>query len=252
MILKIEGLERRFGGNRAVNDASFDVERGSITALIGPNGAGKTTCFNCIAGALKPDRGIVKFEGKKITGMPPYKVFRRGLHRTFQTPQPFEKMTVIENMLVPPSRQIGERMLGPLLFPGKVKREEEKLLNEALFWLENVEMNKMHMERADSLSGGQRKLLEMARAMMDKPKMLLLDEPTAGVNPVLAEKIGGFIQKVRDSTDITFLMVSHDMTSVQRVCDKVIVMANGSVLTEGTPFEVMSNSQVREAYLGGR
>ncbi len=234
-----------------VDGTTFKVSKGSITGLIGPNGAGKTTCFNCIAGKLQPDSGEVIFQGKRITGLPSHKVFRYGLHRTFQIPQPFERLTVLENLLLPPKKQLGERLFMPFIMPHRVRRQEKILAKKALRALQLVELDGLSHERAEILSGGQRKLLELARALIDKPRMILLDEPTAGVNPVLSAKICEYLQRTRNETGVTLLLVSHDMAAVERVCDNVIVMANGRVLTEGLPSEVIDNPVVQEVYLGG-
>lgn len=248
--LEVKSLKKQFGGNKAVNGTSFTVEAGSITGIIGPNGAGKTTCFNCIAGELRPDEGKVIFQGDDVTRRKPYLLYRKGLHRTFQIPGPIEEMSVIENLMMPISNQLGEKLWGALFTPFRVKREEVK--NFSLAWdvLKLINMEKLAFERAKNLSGGQKKLLELARALMDSPQMLLLDEPTAGVNPSLARELGKHLQNIAQQMNLTLLLISHDMALVRRICEHVIVMANGAVLTQGSAEEVSSNRDVQKAYLG--
>jgi branched-chain amino acid transport system ATP-binding protein len=251
-ILEVRGLEKRFGGNRAVDGATFNVLPASITGLIGPNGAGKTTCFNCIAGALKPDGGRVVFDGEDITGWPSYRVYARGLARTFQIPQEFGGLSVLENLMLAPLEQSGERIWDSWLRPGRVAREERANIIRAREVLGIVELERLADDRSDSLSGGQRKLLELARVLMGRPRMILLDEPSAGVNPTLMHRLVQDIKQLRESLAITFLVVAHDMDLVTRLCDRLVVMTAGRVLTEGTPDEVLADHAVREAYLGSQ
>ena len=251
-LLAVSALEKRFGGNRAVDGASFTVGAGSITGLIGPNGAGKTTCFNCIAGALRPDAGTVSFDGEDITGIPPHRVFRRGLVRTFQIPQELGGMTVLENLMLARSDQAGERLWESWLRPWRVAREERALAQRAREVLETVELGDAAAQYAGELSGGQRKLLELARALMANPRMVLLDEPSAGVNPTLALRLVDHIRSLRERRGLTFLVVGHDIELVTRLCDTLIVMTNGRVLTEGAPEAVLADSAVQEAYLGSQ
>ncbi len=251
-MLEVRGLEKRFGGNRAVDGASFDVSEASITGLIGPNGAGKTTCFNCIAGALKPDGGTVVFDGEDITGMPSYRVYERGLARTFQIPQELGGMSVLENLMLAPLGQSGERIWASWLLPRRVAREERANVVRAHEVLSLVDLDAAADERSDSLSGGQRKLLELARVLMGRPRMILLDEPSAGVNPTLMMRLVRDIQSLRSSLGITFLVVAHDMDLVTRLCDELVVMTTGRVLTSGTPDDVLANEAVRDAYLGSQ
>ena len=251
-ILVVEGLEKRFGGNRAVDGASFTVARGSVTGLIGPNGAGKTTCFNCIAGALRPDGGRITFDGQDITGQPPHRVFRKGLVRTFQIPQELGGMTVIENLMLVPAGQAGERPWEPLLRPWVVKRQERAIAERAHEVLRQVALDHLALEPAANLSGGQRKLLELARALMAEPQMILLDEPSAGVNPTLAQRLVDDIRAIQRDRGVTFLVIGHDMDVVARLCDTIVVMTGGRVLMEGTPDEVLNNAEVQEAYLGSQ
>jgi branched-chain amino acid transport system ATP-binding protein len=252
VLLRVDRLHKRFGGNHAVNGATFDVRRGSITGLIGPNGAGKTTCFNCIAGALRPDSGHVTLDGIEITGMPPHRVFRRGLMRTFQIPQEWSSLTVIENLMTVPAGQAGERPWTGLIRPWRVRREEAALAEEARAVLERVSLDHLALERAGSLSGGQRKLLELGRALMARPQIVLLDEPSAGVNPALSQRLVDDILAIRERDGVTFLVIGHDMDVVARLCDSIIVMVGGSVLVEGTPDEVLNNVEVQESYLGAQ
>jgi branched-chain amino acid transport system ATP-binding protein len=251
-ILQVDRLDKRFGGNHAVDGATFDVARGSITALIGPNGAGKTTCFNTIAGALRPDGGSVHFEDRDITGLPPYRVNALGLSRTFQIPQELGAMSVLENLMLAGLNQAGERLWESWLRPWRVAKEERDLARRAQELLALVDLEHLGYELAANLSGGQRKLLELVRALMPRPRMVLLDEPSAGVNPTLAVKLADHIRTVRDELGVTFLMIAHDMDVVERLCETVIVMTSGSVMMEGTPAEVFANAEVQEAYLGSQ
>ena len=251
-LLEVQSLIKQFGGHRAVDGASFHVEAGTVTGLIGPNGAGKTTCFNCIAGFLRCDGGRVRFDGHDITGAPPHRIFRRGLTRTFQIPQELASLSVLENLLLVPGGQSGERLWGPLLRPGLVRRQEAANVARAREVLELVELAPLMRDPAGSLSGGQRKLLELARALMSRPRMILLDEPGAGVNPTLARRLTDHIARVRDEMGVTFLLIEHDMDLVARICDPVIVMTNGEVLVEGPPSAVLANATVQEAYLGSQ
>ena len=250
--LRVDGLSKNFGGIIAVDDASFQVEKGTMTGLIGPNGAGKSTTFNCITGVHEPTAGEVRFEGVDITGLAPNEVANRGLVRTFQIDRELEEMTVIENMLLAPKGQRGEalwRSIMPFTRRSVIKQEEE-ILEECWDMLEFFEIDHLAHEYAGNLSGGQRKLLELARALLTEPTMLLLDEPFAGVNPSLEERLLDHIHELREE-GYTFLIVEHDMDLIMENCEHVIVMHQGTVLTEGAPAEVKSNERVIEAYLGG-
>ncbi len=251
-LLEVRGLIKQFGGNRAVDGASFHVEAGTVTGLIGPNGAGKTTCFNCIAGFLRTDGGRVLFDGHDVTGAAPHHMFRRGLTRTFQIPQELASLSVLENLLLVPGGQSGERLWGPLLRPGLVRRQERENVARAREVLELVQLEPLMRDPAGSLSGGQRKLLELARALMSRPRMILLDEPGAGVNPTLARRLTDHIAHVRDEMGVTFLLIEHDMDLVARVCDPVIVMTAGRVLVEAPPSTALADARVQEAYLGSQ
>lgn len=251
-ILRVHELTRDFGGIRAVDRCTFEVRRGSITGLIGPNGAGKSTLFNLITGFLVPDSGRVFFRGDDITGLPPHRIFQRGLCRTFQIPREHRSMTVLENLMLVPPYQIGERLWNPWLRPRAVRRQEEEIRERALRVLELVDLAPLQDQLAGNLSGGQRKLLELARTMMADPEMILLDEPGAGVNPTLMRRLTQVIERLRHERGITFLIIEHDLDLVTRLCDTVIVMSEGAKLAEGPPDAVRRDPRVVEAYLGGQ
>ncbi len=249
--LRVRNLRKTFGGITAVDGASFEIEEGTITGLIGPNGAGKSTTFNLITGVHRPTSGSVTFQGSDITGLQPEAVANRGLVRTFQIARELEEMTVLENMLLAPRGQRGERLLASVV-PGlrsAVDDQERELLEQAWETLELFEIDHLASEDAGGLSGGQRKLLELARALMTEPEMLLLDEPFAGVNPTLEEKLLDRIHTLREE-GYTFLLVEHDIDLIMNNCERVIVMHQGSVLAEGTPEEIRDNEEVVDAYLG--
>ena len=249
--LRVDGLVKRFGGVTAVDGTSFEVEEGSLTGLIGPNGAGKSTTFNCITGVHKPTAGHIYFKNEEITGLEPYQIARKGLVRTFQIARELEEMTVLENLMLAPKNQLGEsaiRSVTPGL-RGDVIEEEIELRERAWETLEFFEIDHVATEYAGNLSGGQRKLLEMARALMTDPEMVLLDEPLAGVNPTLEEKLLDRIHELREE-GYTFLLVEHDMDVIMNNCEHIIVMHQGSVLAEGTAEDIRNNEQVIDAYLG--
>ena len=251
-ILEIEGVVKRFGGITAVDGASFGVERGSITGLIGPNGAGKSTTFNCITGVHALDAGRVIFDGEDVTPLRTHELATRGLVRTFQIARELPEMTVLENMMLAPQGQLGEsiwRSVTPVARRAVV--EEERRLSERVWeTLELFEIDHLADAYAGTLSGGQRKLLELARALLTDPELLLLDEPMAGVNPSLEAKLLERIHELQDR-GYTFLLVEHDMDVIMNHCEHVIVMHQGQVLDEGTPAEIQANEEVIEAYLGG-
>jgi branched-chain amino acid transport system ATP-binding protein len=251
-ILEVEGLAKSFGGLRAVNNCSFKVRKGTITGLIGPNGAGKTTVFNLITGFYQPDAGRIFFAGEEITGLPPHRVFHKGICRTFQIPREFGEMTVLENLMLVPPGQLGERLWGPLFLARRVKRQESELQEKALQVLEFVDLLHLKDEYAKNLSGGQKKLLELARTMMADPKLVLLDEPGAGVNPTLMRRLVEAIARLCHERGVTFFLIEHDMNLVMSLCNPVIVMSEGCKLMEGTPAEVQRDQRVLEAYLGGQ
>lgn len=251
-MLEIQNVDKSFGGLKAVNDCSLKVHEGSITGLIGPNGAGKTTLFNIITGHYKPDRGKIFFQGDAIEGLAPHKIFRKRVYRTFQITREFSQMTVLENLMIMSERQVGEKIWNTWFRLSKVRQQEEELRDKALEVLEFVELIDLKDEYAGSLSGGQKKLLEIARSMMADPTMVLLDEPGAGVNPTLMHKLIANIKTLRDEKGITFFLIEHDMDLVMNLCDPVIVMSEGTKLAEGTAAEVKKDERVLEAYLGGQ
>jgi neutral amino acid transport system ATP-binding protein len=249
--LRVQNLRKTFGGITAVDDTSFEVEEGSLTGLIGPNGAGKSTTFNCITGVHEPDGGTVLFNGRDITGMRPHEIATRGLVRTFQIARELEEMTVLENLMLAPQGQEGEKLTYAVTpgLRGSVQRDEAAIRDEVWEMLEFFEIDHLAEEYAGNLSGGQRKLLEMARALMTDPEVLLLDEPFAGVNPTLEEKLLDRIHELREQ-GYTFLLVEHDMDLIMENCEHIIVMHQGQVLAEGTAADIRSNDRVIEAYLG--
>ncbi len=251
VMMSIRGISKIFGGLRAVNDASFDIGKGTITALIGPNGAGKTTLFNIVAGFIRPDSGKVILNGADVTGMPPHKLFARGLMRTFQIPAAFERMTLIDNLTVVPAGQSGEKVLRSWFLWGRVRAEERRVRDKAREVLDFLGLTHVAGEYAGNLSGGQKKLLELGRTMMSDPDIVLLDEPGAGVNPTLMVKLADDIQRLNEERGYTFCMIEHDMDLVARLCHPIIVMAEGSVLAQGTMNEIRANQEVLDAYLGG-
>ncbi len=251
-LLRVDRLVKDFGGLRAVDHCSLEVKAGMITGLIGPNGAGKTTLFNLITGFYKPNEGRVVFQGEEITGRSPYTIFYRGLCRTFQIPREFSEMTVLENLMLVPKHQVGEKLLYPWFRPGLVRKQERQIYDRAIEVLEFVDLIHLKDQYAGNLSGGQKKLLELARAMMADPQMILLDEPGAGVNPTLMKKLVGYIEHLCYEEGVTFLLIEHDMDLVMSLCNPVIVMSEGRKLMEGAPDEVRRDERVLDAYLGGQ
>jgi len=249
-MLEVKELEKKFGGIKAVDKCSLRVEKGSITGLIGPNGAGKTTVFNLISGVYKPDGGEIWFLNERIDGLPSHEVARRSIARTFQIPREFKEMTVLENLMLIPKRQPGENILNTLFRPGYVKLHERQIMEKAMSILEFVGLSHLKNEYAKNLSTGQKKLLELAKILMSDPKIILLDEPGAGVNPSLMKKLVRKIERLREE-GITFFLIEHDMDLVTYLCDKVIVMNRGKKMAEGTPHEIKKDKKVLEAYLGG-
>jgi ABC-type branched-subunit amino acid transport system ATPase component len=250
-MLKVNNLEKHFGGVKALQGCTLEVREGSITGLIGPNGAGKTTLFNVISGILKPDRGEITFQGKKIDGSPPYQIARLGLLRTFQISRGLRHMTVLENLMLYPQAQIGEGLKNIWLLWKRIKTQEKVLKEKALHILEFVNLVHLRHAYAQELSGGQKKLLELARVLMAEPKIILLDEPGAGVNPALMKDLVARILRLKEQ-GMTFLLVEHDMDLVLSLCRPVIVMTQGKKLTEGSFEEIQKDPRVLEAYLGRR
>ncbi len=249
-ILQIDNLSKYFGGLAAVSSCSLQIKKGSITGIIGPNGSGKTTLFNLIAGNLKPNSGKVIFNNQDITSLPSYELFSKGMLRTFQIAHEFTNLTVLENLMMVPGNQSGEKLMTALLKPKLVKQEEEIVKQKALGVIDFLNLKHLSNELAGNLSGGQKKLLELGRTMMVDAKIVLLDEVGAGVNRTLLKDIGTAIFKLNKEKGYTFCMIEHDMDFISRMCNPVIVMAEGSVLFEGTPDEVKKNEKVIESYLG--
>jgi neutral amino acid transport system ATP-binding protein len=250
-ILECEGVVKSFGGVRAVDGATMAVGERSITALIGPNGAGKTTLFNVLTGFYRGDAGTVQFAGQPIIRRPPYAIARLGMVRTFQITKALSRMPVIDNMMLAASDQPGERLANVVFRPGAVRRREREVNEQAMQLLEVFDLAKIADKYAGTLSGGQRKLLELARALMTKPRMLLLDEPMAGINPTLGRRLLDHMQDLRSEEGVTFLFIEHDMEVVMGHSDRVIVMAEGRVIADGEPEEVRRDEAVIDAYLGG-
>jgi len=249
-MITISGVNKHFGGIHAVRDATLQIETGSITGLIGPNGAGKTTLFNVIAGLYKPDSGTVQLDGQDITGLAPHELFARGLLRTFQIAHEFSSLTVRENLMMVPQNQSGERLMDAWLQPAKIRQEEAALITKANEVISFLQLDLVANERAGNLSGGQKKLLELGRTMMTDAKIVFLDEVGAGVNRTLLNHIGDSILRLNREQRYTFCMIEHDMEFISRLCDPVIVMAEGSVLATGSAAEIRNNDDVIEAYLG--
>ena len=249
-MLELANVAKHFGGLRAVEDVSFVLRQGTIGGLIGPNGAGKSTLFNTIAGGFKPTSGAISFNGKRIDGLRPDRIYANGIARTFQIPRPFGAMSVLENMLVAPTGQSGERFWNPIFRNGRVRAEERASRDKATEILEFVKLARLADQPACNLSGGQLKLLELGRSLMSDPKLILLDEPGAGVNPTL---LGDIIDRIAqlNARGVTFLIIEHNMDLVMNLCRPVIVMAAGKLLMQGEPQDVRSDPRVLEAYLGG-
>ena len=249
-MLKIKNLNKSFGGLKAVNNVNLEVNKGSITGLIGPNGAGKTTLFNTIAGLYAPDSGNVFLEEKNIAGLKPHELFSMGVLRTFQIAQEFASLTVLENLMMVPGNQRGEKLIYALFGDKTVKKEEEEIRAKAIEVIEFLNLKHLTQEIAGNLSGGQKKLLELGRTMMVEANLVLLDEVGAGVNRTLLNEISDAILRLNKERNYTFFVIEHDMDLIEKICDPVIVMAEGSVLFEGKFAEVKSNEEVIEAYLG--
>ena len=249
-ILDISNLSKNFGGLAAVKNCSLKIKKGTITGIIGPNGSGKSTLFNLIAGSLKPNDGKVMFNNKNITGLPSYELFSRGILRTFQIAHEFTNLTVLENLMMVPSNQSGEKLINAMFMRKKFKSEEDEIRKKAYEVIEFLNLKHLSNEIAGNLSGGQKKLLELGRTMMVDSKLVLLDEVGAGVNRTLLKDLGTAILRLNKEKGYTFCMIEHDMDFISRMCNPVIVLSEGSVLFQGTPEEVKNNELVIESYLG--
>jgi branched-chain amino acid transport system ATP-binding protein len=249
-MIRVNKLTKHFGGIQAVNNVSLTVQENSITGLIGPNGAGKTTLFNCIAGAFPPSSGQVFLDGEEITGLPPHALFQRGLLRTFQIAHEFGTLTVRDNLMMVPNGQPGENLWTACFRAGNIAQTERKIAGRADEIIEFLDLGPVADELAGNLSGGQKKLLELGRTMMVDAKVVFLDEVGAGVNRTLLNTIGDAILRMNQERGYTFCMIEHDMAFISRLCDPVIVMADGQLLAQGSAAEVQQDERVIEAYLG--
>ena len=249
-ILQVKNLSKSFGGLKAISDCSLKIKKGSITGIIGPNGSGKTTLFNLISGNLKSSQGTVLFNNEDITNIPSYELFSKGVLRTFQIAHEFTNLTVLENLMMVPGGQSGEKLVNALFKPSLVKKEEIKVKEKALKVIDFLNLKHLSNELAGNLSGGQKKLLELGRTMMVDAKLVLLDEVGAGVNRTLLKDIGSAILRLNKEQGYTFCMIEHDMEFISRLCNPVIVLSEGSVLFEGTPDQVKKNEKVIDSYLG--
>jgi len=249
-MLEIKNLYKSFGGIKAVNNVSLEIEKSSITALIGPNGAGKTTLFNLINGSIQPDSGTIKLGHTDITGYKPHQLFNLGILRTFQIAHEFSSLTVKDNLMMVPPNQIGESIINTWVFPKKILIEELEISKKADEVLDFLQLTYLANEYAGNLSGGQKKLLELGRTMMVKPKIILLDEVGAGVNRTLLNTIGDAILRLNKELNYTFCMIEHDIEFISKLCDPVIVMAEGSILMTDKISKVKENEKVVEVYLG--
>ncbi|MEO1133389.1 MAG: ABC transporter ATP-binding protein [Cyanobacteria bacterium J06639_1] len=249
-MIVIDNLSKHFAGVRAVDGCSFEIEKGKITGLIGPNGAGKTTLFNTVAGFYKPTSGRISLQGEDITGLSPDRLFHRGLLRTFQIPREFGRMTVLENLIVVPPQQRGENLFSSWFRWGQVRAQERELVDRAEEVLAQLNLTHLREELAGNLSGGQKKLLELGRTMMTPARVVLLDEPAAGVNRTLLAELATAIQTLNRDGGYTFCIIEHDMDLIEQLCDWVVVMAQGKVLLQSTMDEVRRDRTVQEAYLG--
>ena len=249
-MIVVEDLHKHFGGFHAVDGASLEIRNGSITGLIGPNGAGKSTLFNVIAGNLPPTSGRVLMDGQDVTGLPPHELFHKGLLRTFQIAHEFGSMTVRENLMMVPGNQSGERLWNTWFHRGRIAEEDRRLAEKADEVLDFLTISHIADEKASNISGGQKKLVELGRTMMVDAKIVFLDEVGAGVNRTLLNTIGDAIVRLNKERGYTFCVIEHDMDFIAKLCDPVIVMAEGKVLAEGSAAHIMENEAVIEAYLG--
>ena len=249
-MLQISKINKSFGGLKVLNNLSFKIEKGSVSGLIGPNGAGKTTLFNVINGSIKPDSGSVQLNNYELIGLQPHELFEIGVLRTFQIPHEFFSLTVLDNLLVVPPNKIGETFFGQWFFEKKIKKIEEINVKKAKDILDILGLSHLEKEYAGNLSGGQKKLLELGRVMMVEPEIILLDEVGAGVNKTLLKKISNIIKKLNKENKYTFIMIEHDLDFISKLCDTIIVMAEGQFLTQGNIQQIKSNQKVIDIYLG--
>jgi len=251
VILSVRNLTKNFGGLHAVRGVTFEVEQGAIVGLIGPNGAGKTTTFNMIAGEVSPSSGHISLMGEDITGQRTDILYHKGLMRTFQLSQEYARMTSLENLAVAAPHQTGEGIFSCWLSGRRVQQRESEVLELARETLEFLGLTHVAGELAENLSGGQKKLLEIGRTMMNDSKVVLLDEPGAGVNPTLMRKVAEMIEQLNAERGYTFCIIEHDMDMIARLCGKVVVLAEGQVLMQGSMDEVRKDERVIDAYFGG-
>lgn len=250
-MLVVEDVHKSFGAIKALDGVSLSVEQGTIAGLIGPNGSGKTTLFNIISGFYEKDAGHIRLNGKSIDGLDPFRIARMGLVRTFQVAKAPAKLTVLENLLLATKNQMGEKVLANFLKPREIFRKEKENLNKALDIAEIIKLKRLKNEYAGNLSGGQKKLLSLGRVLMANPDIFLLDEPTAGVNPLFTLELVDVIVDIRKNLNKTFLIIEHDMNVIWHLCDLVNVLVAGSNLTKGRPEEIQKDERVLEAYLSG-
>jgi ABC-type branched-subunit amino acid transport system ATPase component len=249
-VLKVDQLTKDFDNLRAVDHCSFEVSQGLIFGLIGPNGSGKTTVFNMVTGFLEPTAGRIYFIGREITSLRPYQIGQLGIVRTFQLVRAFNRMTVMENLLLAPKNQAGENCLLGVLRTAKVRRQEQEALQRARDLLALVGLEKVADELCGNLSYAEQKMVEITRALMTDPQLILLDEPASGINPTLVNQILDYIRRLRDEQGKTFLVVEHDMRVIMNLCDRIAVLNYGQKIAEGTPAEICADSRVIDAYLG--
>ncbi|MBA6420377.1 high-affinity branched-chain amino acid ABC transporter ATP-binding protein LivG [Pseudomonas neustonica] len=249
-LLEVSGLTMRFGGLLAVDGVELSVEPGQIVSMIGPNGAGKTTVFNCLTGFYKPSGGKIVFDGQEIQGLPGFRVARRGMIRTFQHVRLFKEMTVVENLLVAQHQHMNTSMLAGLFKTPSYRRSEREAMERAAYWLERVDLHEFANREANTLAYGQQRRLEIARCMVTQPKLLMLDEPAAGLNPRETDDLKALIAELRDNHQLTVLLIEHDMKLVMSISDKIVVINQGRPLAAGTPEEIKQNPDVIKAYLG--
>ena len=249
-MIVVQDVVKHFGGLAAVDGISMEIKQGTITGLIGPNGAGKSTLFNLIAGNLNPESGSIYLDGEDVTGLKPHMLFSKGLLRTFQIAHEFQSLSVLDNLMMVPSLQVGESLLGAWFKREKVVRQEAEMRGKAEEVISFLNMGHLANELAGNLSGGQKKLLELGRTMMASPKVVILDEVGAGVNRTLLKDIGDAILSMNRERGFTFCMIEHDMDFISRLCDPVVVMAEGKILAQGSAEEIKANEDVIEAYLG--